>query len=298
MATALSVLIALLSGLGPTSARAAPPGWEKIFQLLGGRDVWISSVRASSHDEWFVGGSWGVARASQNGGLEKREMPGRKIIGMFVDRPGSVFALGDDALVLHFEGGAWTEEHYVPGDPKRPSRGADLVYVGFFPSAAPDAPIVAAGPTSVLVRQPDHTWRSPPKAVAEQLDKLGLLGPEFEKPANCAPGGWRWLGKNRGAFFCQDGRSFIYDAGALTPKGMLPKPCMSTLGGVASRHNQLYATCGASKLWTTEGRGWRLAADFASEPELTDVSVNGACVFVAARHSVWRRCDTSDERER
>src|SRR6476620_9088701 len=182
MPPALFALSALLLASGPAKADMTPVEWEKVFEVRGGRDTWISSVRALSREEWFVGGSWGVARATKGGGIEKRDLPGRKVIGMVVEGPGSVFAFGNDELVLHFDAKGWTEEHYVPRQGKRASRGKDLVYVGFIPSGAPDAPIVAVGPTLVLVRKPDNTWEVPPEAERVRLESLGQRGPDFQRP--------------------------------------------------------------------------------------------------------------------
>ena len=96
------------------------------------------------------------------------------------------------------------------------------IAASLFPATAP---IVAIGPSLVLVRQSNGTWKDPPNADRERLLEVGQLGPKITRPAKCDAAGWRWFGRSTGAFFCHDRRTFIVDGGTVTAKGKMPERC-------------------------------------------------------------------------
>jgi hypothetical protein len=183
-------------------------------------DAWLSSVWASGRDDWFVAGGWGVAKGTKTG-FERKETPGRAVLGLLGRSPSSVFAFGAGELVLHFDGKTWKEEHIGPVPPKPRRRGErvkDVLYFAY--RSDPSAPLVAVGPWLVLVRQPDATWTQPGEKKRYRLSLVGQTGPDkIARPLKCDPGPWYWLGQDLAWFACQDGRSFLYEAGTVTPKG-------------------------------------------------------------------------------
>ena len=280
------VLAICVVASAPVTKPGSGSGWEKVFSAPGA-DGWISSVWATGRDDWFAGGGWGVVRGSKVG-LEREGTPGRAVLGFVVEGPGSVFALGQDELILHFDGERWTEEHHGP-DPKRSGRGADLLHSGFR-DGTPDAPLVAFGPWLVLVRQNEGRWTLPPEPERNRLSLLGELGPEIKRPAKCDAAGWRWIGKNKGAFFCHDRRAFIFDSGVVTPKGTMPRQCQTTIDSLVFARGEIYASCAHGTLWRTDGMTWRPVAAPKGLKEIPSVSVTDDCIFVAGGHSVWRSC--------
>jgi hypothetical protein len=120
----------------------------------------VSGVWALGRDDWFASGKWGVAKASK-AGIERHATAGTSVLGLFGEAPNSVYALGADELIMHFDGHRWIEEHKGP-TPKRPGRGADLLHSAFY-SAAAGTSMVAFGPSLALERQSNGTWVAPPK---------------------------------------------------------------------------------------------------------------------------------------
>jgi hypothetical protein len=256
--------------------------------------MWIASVRARSKEEWFTGGRWGVAWNTASG-VQRHETPGRAILGLFADaKTGDLFALGNDELVLRFDSKDWVQEHVGP-KPKRKGRGADIVYSGLRADVAGASRVLAWGPWLVLVRQPDGTWVLPPEPDRQNLSDLGQGGPSFDLPPGCAKAGWFSVGGGRGLFDCHDGRSFLYDNGKVFPKGKLPRDCTKAFDGVAYGQGEVFAACGAGKLWKTTGDVWRLFATFKGEKEIAALAVTDECVFVGGRQTVWRTCTPSNK---
>jgi hypothetical protein len=123
----------------------------------------------------------------------------------------------------------------------------------------------------------------------KRLLELGHLGPQFALPAKCDKAGWWWLGKNRGFFYCHDGRSFLFDGGQVTPKGQIPGPCTRAFDSLTFGQGELFASCGPGKVWKTEGDRWRSFATL-KKVELPSLSVTESCVFVASTRAIWRTC--------
>lgn len=279
MAFAAIALWALLANAQPG---VTPPGWEKIFESSEPK-AFISSVLAFDRDDWFVGGVWGAGRATA-GGVERTVTKPRAILGLFGVSPESVFAFGDDELVMRWDGKKWIEEHVGP-KPKRPGRGADILYSGFYEDTQP----VAFGVSLLLVRRTDGNWFLPPEPKSKKLFERGQLGPSFSLPDKCAKAGWFWLGKDKGMFHCHDGRSFVFDAGKIVSKGKLPAECRRSFNAVTFGQGELYASCGPDKVWKTAGDSWNLYATF-KDAKGVDISVKDRCVFVAGARAVWRSC--------
>jgi len=281
------MMLALLMLVASSGATTSPDGprWEKVFEETKSNS-WVSGVWALGRDDWFASGKWGVAKASK-AGIE-RHAAGTSVLGLFGEAPNSVYALGADELIMHFDGHRWIEEHKGP-TPKRPGRGADLLHSAFY-SAAAGTSMVAFGPSLALERQSNGTWVAPPKDEMKKLSLLSQVGPTVPLPPGCDEAGWHWLGKDSGWFFCHDGRAFMFEGGATAPKGKLPRACTKTLDSSTYRDGDIYATCGAATVWKTEGQTWRLLATLKGEKELPSISVTGDCVFVAGRRTIWRSC--------
>jgi hypothetical protein len=280
-------LVATLASAGSTSYGAIGPTWEAVFQGTG-PDDWVYVVHATSRDSWFLGGKWGVAKGNK-AGIVREATPGRAVLGLFFEGADSLYALGRDELILHFDGKKWVEEHVGP-KPKRPGRGADTLYMAYYGNPSSNAPIVAIGPSLVLVRQSNGTWKDPPGADRERLLEVGQLGPKITRPAKCDAAGWRWLGRSIGAFFCHDRRTFIFDSGTLTAKGKMPERCEATINSIVYAKGEIYASCGAATLWKTEGQTWGQVPPPKELKEIPSISVADDCLFVAGGHGVWRSC--------
>ncbi len=278
-----SAALALCVLLWTAPPGIAPVGWEMLFKTTGHKE-WITSVLAFGRDQWVVGGVWGLARPTSSG-VERTTTSPRAVLGLLGAAPDSVFALGDDELVMRWDGKRWLEEHVGP-KPKRSGRGADLVYSGFYEDTGRP---VAFGVSLVLIRRADGTWELPPVPTAKRLLDLGQLGPSVSLPEKCDKAGWFWLGKDRGMFDCHDGRSFIFDAGKVTPKGKLPVECRRAFNAVTFGQGELYASCGPGKIWKTNGENWGLHANFKGA-KVGAISVTERCVFVAGTRAVWRSC--------
>jgi hypothetical protein len=284
----LGYFFSLLLAVPSSAAAPAPPSWEKVFEGTTS-DRFVTALHATGRDDWFMGGGWGVARVSKS--LVVRENTrGRAVLGLFYDGPNSVFALGTDELVLHYDGKSWTQEHLGPA-PKRPGRGADLLHSAFYVDASSDAPLAAFGPWLVLVRQTNGAWTLPPEPERERLSNRGELGPEIKRPPKCDAAGWDWIGKDNGVFFCHDRRAFLFEAGTITPKGTIPRQCYRSFDSLTYANGDIYASCSEGTLWKTEGQLWRSIAPPKRLKEIPAVSVADGCVFVASGRSVWRSCD-------
>jgi hypothetical protein len=293
-----SILLLLAASDTPTS-RATPPSsrgsWEKVFD--GGTDFLIGAVHAASRDAWIAGGSRGVVTGSGRG-IKVDSTHDRAVLGFFADGPASVYAVGQGELIWRFDGNAWTEEHVGRLAPKGRDggirRGADLLHFAYRESASPSAPLVALGPSLVLVRQPDGTWTKPAEPDRVRLWKLGQLGPSelAGRPAKCDALAWRWIRTNLAMFFCADRRAFLYEGAAVTAKGKMPPQCGPSTTSIAHAAGELFASCASSTLWRTSGETWH---EIPGPPdkrlkEIPSLSVADGCLFVAGDHAVWRSC--------
>jgi hypothetical protein len=279
MVSALSLALFLAaSGTGSTPG----PAWEKIFETQGAKER-ISSVWATGPNDWFAGGVMGLARATKDG-VERTPTAPRAVLGLLGQAPNSVFAFGDDELVMRFDGKKWTQEH-VGSKPKRPGRGADLLYFGFHA----DAQLAAAGVSLLLVRRADGTWVEPPEPERKRLLDLGQQGPPAPLPMKCDKAGWIWLGKGKGFFRCHDRRSFTVEDGKLTPQGKVPIDCTRGFNALAFGQGELFASCGPGKVWKTHGETWKLFASFKGA-KIGALSVTESCVFVGGTRAIWRSC--------
>src|SRR3954467_1768464 len=97
MMTAVLVLMAAASVTGSPTLQ-----WEKVFEETAS-DAWISGVWALGRDDWFASGKGGIARASK-AGVERKATNGTSVLGLFGQAEDSVYGLGADELVLHFDG--------------------------------------------------------------------------------------------------------------------------------------------------------------------------------------------------
>lgn len=290
---AIFLLLAASAGL-PSSPPSPPTSWEKIFD--GAPDFRVSTVEASGRDNWIAGGSRGVVTATRDG-IKVEPTHDRAVLGLFADGPTSVYALGQGELIWHFDGKHWTEEHIGPLPPEgrdRGRRGADLLHFAYYKDTSPNVPLVALGPSLVLVRQPDGTWTKPADEPSRQsLWKLGQLGPQLSpRPAKCDALAWRWLRKGVAMFFCDDRRAFIYEAGILTAKGKMPRQCGPAIISIEYVGGEIYASCDAATLWKTDGKTWRQipAPKQKGLDEIPAIAVADGCLFVAGDRAVWRSC--------
>ncbi len=164
MLLTLFTLVALLAGPVPTTV--AGSGWEKVYEGAA-TDGFVTAVWAVNRDEWFVGGKWGVTRVTKAG--QETRSTRSAVAGLFGESSASVFALGYDQLVLHFDGKGWAEEHYVPTPKRGPRDYDDLVQLAFYVPGDPRGTLTAFGPHAVLQRQVDGTWRAPSEPERERL---------------------------------------------------------------------------------------------------------------------------------
>jgi hypothetical protein len=285
MSTVLILALSLLAAGSPSQGESE---WEEIFHEAG-PDGTVTSVWATGRQDWFVGGKWGVARSS-GAGIERTAIRGRGILGLFGEAPSSVFALGYDELVLHFDGRTWNQEH-IRQQPRRPGRGADLLYSAFYEGATTTPTIVAFGTSMVLVRRAPSTWTLPPDSEKETLLDLAQGGRrDIERPTNCDRAGWFWLGKDRGFFDCHDGRAFLVDAGKVTPKGKLPRACMRSFDALTSGRGEIYASCSGGTIWRTDGQFWRSVRPPKRLRDIPSIAIADGCIFIAGEQSMWRSC--------
>jgi hypothetical protein len=288
LSSAASAEVPGIGSAGPATNSPARSRWEKVF-VGTGSDGWVSSVHATGPDDWFVGGGWGVARSTK-GTIEREATNGRAVLGLFFQSSDSVFAVGQDELILHFDGKKWIEEHVGP-TPKRKGHGADLLGSAYFESAIVGAPIVAFGPWLVLVRQPSRNWTLPSETERYKLSLRGDVGPaDLALPAKCEKAGWFWLGPSKGWLDCHDRRAFIVDGGVATAKGKIPRQCERTVSSVFLASGEIYASCSSATLWKTEDQKWRQIAAPKGLKEIPSISVAADCLFVASDRTVWRRC--------
>ena len=289
MVSCLLNLAALLCVAGQTSPPPSARQWEKVFD--GGARDWVYAVAAVGRDDWFIAVEGAVTRMTK-GNIERYATAPRQAEGLFVASRDDVYALGDGELVVHHDGKKWTTEHVgaPPPRPRRRGTGAPDMLQGAYLGGAT---LVAVGPSLVVVRQPDGSWVYPSKAERQQLWDAGGSGPRISKPPKCQLAGWHWLGKNRGFFYCHDRRAFVWDAGALTPKGKIPRQCDDSLNAVVEEAGEFYAACNQATVWKTEGaEAWR-AIQAPKETGLKEIAfMAGAdgCLFVAGPRAVWRSC--------
>jgi len=270
--------------LAAAQAPHDPPGWERIYESTGVKD-WVTAVLAFRADTWFAGGvGWLVHSA--DGSLDRTSTGSRAVLGLAGQTASDVLALGDDELIMHFGGTRWSEEHVGP-TARRPGRGTDILHSVLIDGAR----TIAFGPTLVLTRTGDHAWQEPPPAERKRLMDLADSGPSHRAPPKCNEVGWFWVGERKALIACQDGRSFMFESGTLTPKGALPSDCRRSFQRVAAGQGQLFASCGPGTLWKTEQDRWTALATFPATKELVSISITDSCIFVASKRTIWRSCN-------
>lgn len=268
------------------------PSWEKLYDAGDGATV--GPVHAMARDDWSLARGRAGLVTSRAGALHVEDTHDHGVLGFFADAPGSLYALGEGELIWHFDGTVWTEQHIAPRPPPgRHPFAAHMLYVGFVAPTQVAAGPVAVGLELALVRQADGGWVAPAPDERARLGRLGLLGPDFAPPAGCARAGWRWLGPDRGAFTCHDGRVFTWDVGGVVAKGKLPGPCAEVLDTLVQAPDGLIASCRFSTLWKEEARQWRriVAPREKGLSEFVSLSVAQGCLFVASKRAVWRSCE-------
>jgi hypothetical protein len=268
---------------------SASPAWERVYDA--GPDNWVSVIKAIGRDTWIAaGGRWGLVTVTKEGATIE-PTNGHGVLGIFVESPTSVYAFGEGELIKHYDGKKWVEEHVGPMPPKgRGPFSEHMLYLAYRDSA-PGAPLVALGLELVMVKQPDGSWARPARAEAERLLKVGSVGPQLALPPKCAIAGWHWFGRNRGAFYCHDRRMFVWDGGALIPRGKMPSKCYDTLDTLAEMNGELFASCSSATLWKTAGEEWR-PIEVPKEKRLKNAFIAAAagCLFVGGDRGVWRSC--------
>ncbi len=282
-------IVGLLFVAGQTSSAPAERQWERVFD--GGQNEWVYGVAAVSRDDWFIAIEGAVAKMTK-GNIERYATAPRQAEGIFVASRDDVYAFGDGELVVRHDGKNWTTEHVgaPPPRPRRRGTGApDMLRVGYFSGTT----LVAAGPSLVMVRQPDGSWIYPPKAERQTLWDGAGSGPQMSKPQSCHLAGWHWLGRDRGFFYCHDRRAFVWEAGVLAAKGKLPRQCDDSLNAVVEDAGELYAACDGATLWKTErAEAWQPIQP-PKEKGLKEIALMAGadgCLFVAGPRSVWRSC--------
>ena len=282
----------LLTVIAASGTSATPLAWDKVFD--GSSLGWVSTVEAIGRNTWIAGGAWGLA-TTVDARTSVESTRGHGVLGLFVESPISVYAFGEGELIWHFDGVKWSEEHAGPLPPRGQRRpfSQHMLYLSYFPGAAPNGPLVAFGLSLVLVKQPDRTWAPPPEFDRQRLLHVGQQGPAISLPSKCASAGWHWFGRDRGAISCHARRVFIVDTGKLTPKGKMPNECHDTINSLVESGGELYASCRTLTLWKTDGEQWR-RIDAPKEQglkEIPSLSVADGCLFAGGNKSVWRSCD-------
>ena len=286
----MTAIIALaLSVIAAASPERGYGPWEVVFDG-GTTDGTVTSVWAVGARDWFAAGRWGVARSTPTG-VERTANKGRGVLGLWGQTPSSVYAFGYDETVLHFDGHEWAKEHMGATQSRRPKKGADLLYSAFTSETVPGAPIVAFGMSLVLVKDGASSWKVPTEPERAKLLDLGQGGRrDFALPPGCDRAGWFWLGKDRGSFYCHDGRAFMFDAGRVSPKGRLPAACRTAFDALTSGRGELCASCSGGTMWRTEGEAWRSVSPPKRLKDIPALSVTDDCMFVGAERFVWRSC--------
>jgi hypothetical protein len=212
-------------------------------------------------------------------------------LGLFVESPRSVYALGARELVLHFDGKSWIEEHAASEPTRKAPRDEDLLFSAFHLDEKGSTSIAAFGPHAVLIRQPNAMWKAPSEAELYRLAQLGMVGPaDLARPPRCDLNSWFWLARRSAWFTCQDGRTFTYEAGEVRPKGKQPERCQ-TLTAVASAQGEINIICANGTLWSTTGQVWNsLPPPKDKDKDYRSISAAGQCLFLANRRTVWRSC--------
>lgn len=279
------ICLAAVAGGGPPSAT-----WEKVYETSG-RNGLITDVWAAGHDEWFVGGYWGVTHMSRAGAL-RHETDGIPVIGLFGESASRVFAFGPHELVLHFDRDRWTEEHAVRRPARPPSAGDDLLQYAFYPPDEQRSRLIAFGPHLVIERNEDGSWTTPREPERQRLETLAVMGPP-ERPSGCLPDAWLWVGKARAFVGCQDRRAFLYQSGRFTPAGKVPRGC-AVVARIALANGTGDLVCTNKTIWAIEGQTWRkLQPPKDTDDDYTSISAADGCLFLTARHTVWRSCRPS-----
>ena len=219
-------------------------------------------------------------------GVQRYETHGRPAIGLFGDSPRNVFAFGPHELVLHFDGDRWTEEH---ASARAAHGGADLLQAAYYLPDQPRPRLIAFGPHLALERHEDGHWTTPQEPERHRLELLGGIGPP-ERPPGCRSDTWLWMGRSLAFVACQDRRAFAYDSGQFTLAGKVPASCSMIARAALSKHD-LYLVCANKTLWSIEGQTWlKLEPPRDKDDDYFSISVADDCVFLTARHSVWRKC--------
>lgn len=277
MGTVLAALIAM-------AAAAIPAGWEKVHTVMGPNAV-LAGVVARGGDRWVAAGGDVIARGDR-GGVQVTPETGKFIVGLASEGPEILLAVGNDDLILRWDGKVWVQESFAPDAAKlgRMERRA-LVLQGAFQQQK--GPTVAYGPWRVLIRQEDGRWEAPPEKERYRLMKLAQLGPDLPRPKGCGSLEWRWLAGAQGWLSCHGGRNYVVAPDStLTDRGRLPAPCADGIGTVVRRNDTLFATCDGGQLWRSEGTRWERV----SAPKLDVIADDGRCLYGVSDKIVWRNC--------
>lgn len=282
---ALGALVMAIGRVQPVCAEEIR--WTKAFELTG-PPASFATVGAGA-EGWMAAGVE-IIVVSRNGRIESTREPGRTILRLASTRDG-VFGLGLDQLILHFEGGRWVDEHFVPppSASTRRQRIAAILYGARVFGSGNNAVTAAFGPWSVLLRGRDHTWANPPEEERYRLNVLAQTGPDIPRPAGCALAAWLWLSDDEGWFTCHGGRSFRHEAGATMSTGTVPGACHDAGEGIAVVGKDVYLLC-EGNVWRSSQERW----DRVSAPKDIQAIAGGpACLYAVTKRSVWASCAKS-----
>jgi hypothetical protein len=264
----------------------APAGWQKVFEVED-RASWVGAIAAVGDDDWFVGGKAFIGHG-RGVNVTKEPLPSGVVLGFGSDER-SLFALGDDQLILRYDGSAWRHEHEARSKPEVRSRDkfADVLHSVQRLQDGASLPLFAFGPSALLIRQENGTWSVPAGGEHDQLQRLATTGRLELVPQGCDSSEWLWIGRGKAWFLCADRRVFMMTNGGVASAGRAPAGCYGDVSASVVDGDDLYASCGGG-LWRERRGDWTRVP---APDGVRSIAVGSKCLFVATRREVWRRCE-------